>query len=186
MKKWLVLLLGVSILLALTACQEKAETSAITAAPTEPSGYGIGGDENMCKEHNMMYHAIPTDLRGCADYIESKGGDLTEEDTIITFVQWAEISKEEFIESMHWEDKLDEIALSHGNGCPYTYGQYLDAIYGDNQDLTAWVFNTPETEWPYYEGEWWNLEEDNVNWPPEGYGFGETPNEEVAPIEPAE
>ena len=80
---------------------------------------------------------------------------------------------------MWTEENLDKIAWNHGSGCPYAKNQFLDAIYGDDPDLTAWVF-APNSTWPTAD-KWDLLGEEGLvpeEWSPEGYGFGETrPNE---------
>ena len=161
----------------LTPDTPPVDDPAVTA-PTEDNGPGIGGDgENYCKVHSHQYHA-ETNFRGKSDWLSYLGEDYDLEDrTIIGFVEFEEITREEFMEVQGWtEETLDEIVWAHGNGCPYTQRQFLDAIYGDDPELTAWVF-AYESNWPHSDK--WDLSGDDEEmmpeeWPPEGYGFGET------------
>ena len=121
---------------------------------------GIGGDSGNCKIHSDYYHAIignfnREDIEGYVEYSKDKNGvngDCTEAScTIVDFVRWANITREEYIKSQGWkETELDEIVMDHCSGnviCPYTKRQFLDAIYGDDPELTAWVF-APLSSWP--------------------------------------
>ena len=163
---------------------ETTKPTESTPPATEPSGYGIGGDGNMCTIHNMYYHIVSGGfVEEYEDYLEAHEGFESENYTwedcnVIDFVEFSGITREEFIEAsggLWTEDNLDEIAWDHGNGCPYTKRQYLDAIYGDDPELTAWVF-APNSTWP--SADRWSLTGDKdivpEEWPPEGYGFGET------------
>ena len=62
-------------------------------------------------------------------------------ESIIGFVKYAGISRETFIEAYGWADKLDEKATDHFEYAPYTYRQFVDAVYGDDQALRDWVFD---------------------------------------------
>ncbi len=169
--------------------EEPAATASTTASttPTEDDGSGVGGDrDDECKVHNRYYHRIVGNFtREQRDsFLASLGEDFDSEDVnIVNFVQFNGITREEFIEAMGgmWtEENLDEIAWDHGNGCPYTKNQFLDAIYGDDPELTAWVF-APNSTWPMARN--WDLTGECKDmlpeeWPPEGYGFGETRPEE--------
>ena len=62
-------------------------------------------------------------------------------ESIIGFVEFAGITREKFIEVYGWGDKLDEKATDHFEYAPYTYRQFVDAIYGDDQALRDWVFD---------------------------------------------
>ena len=62
-------------------------------------------------------------------------------ESIIGFVNYAGITREKFIEVYGWGDKLDEKATDHFAYAPYTYRQFVDAIYGDDQALRDWVFD---------------------------------------------
>ena len=160
------------------------QTTTPTTAPTKDTGPGIGGDNKECTVHNMMYHALCGNFTAeqCDGFLDSLGENYDpEENNIVNFVRYAGITREEFIEYQVWDkDALDEIVWEHGNGCPYTKNQFLDAIYGDNPELSAWVF-APMSTWKL--ADTWSLSGDKdylpEDWPPEGYGFGETrPTEE--------
>lgn len=161
---------------------DAAKAPTVTTAPTENEGPGIGGDGDECLVHSSYYHVamghFPTEMKKA--FRESLGENYEDEDmNIRDFVRFHGITREEFIESMNgmWtEDNLDEIAWNHGNGCPYTKNQFLDAVFGDDPELITWVF-APESTWP--SAECWDLlgedmETELGDWPPEGYGFGET------------
>ena len=62
-------------------------------------------------------------------------------ESIIGFVEFAGISRETFIEAYGWGDKLDEKATDHFEYAPYTYRQFVDAVYGDDEALRDWVFD---------------------------------------------
>ena len=62
-------------------------------------------------------------------------------ESIIGFVNYAGITREKFIEVYGWADKLDEKATDHFEYAPYTYRQFVDAVYGDDQALRDWVFD---------------------------------------------
>lgn len=62
-------------------------------------------------------------------------------ESIIGFVEFAGITREKFIEVYGWADKLDEKATDHFAYAPYTYRQFVDAIYGDDEALRDWVFD---------------------------------------------
>lgn len=80
------------------------------------------------------------DLEGYYSYemYSSLAGDS---ESIIGYVEYAGISREKFIEVYGWGDKLDEKATDHFEYAPYTYRQFVDAIYGDDQALRDWVFD---------------------------------------------
>jgi hypothetical protein len=79
-------------------------------------------------------------LEGYTSYktYKSLSGDS---ESIIGFVEFAGIPREKFIEVYGWGDKLDEKATDHFEYAPYTYRQFVDAIYGDDQALRDWVFD---------------------------------------------
>lgn len=60
---------------------------------------------------------------------------------IINFVDFFDVSRETFIDIYGWGDKLDEKATDHFIYAPYTYRQFVDAIYGDDEALRDWVFD---------------------------------------------
>ena len=163
---------------------EEPVATAPTTAPTENLD-GTGGDCDECDVHNYMYHRIDGSFTNeQAELYDELIGDkyYSEENNIVTFVNLLGITREEYIASQGWtEDTLDEIPWFHGPGCPYTKRQFVDAIYGDDPELTAWVF-APYTTWP--EPDTWSLiGEEGLcpeDWPPEGYGFGETRPSEIA------
>lgn len=150
-----------------------------TTQPTENLD-GTGGDGEECQEHNFNYHWIDGNFTSeeYDVFHEWLGEEYDKEDfNICNFIEVNNITREEYMEDVAWtEEGLDEIAWSHGNGCPYTRRQWLDALFGDNAELTAWVL-APSSTWP--EAENWSLSGNKAllpeEWPPEGYGFGETP-----------
>ena len=171
MKKWLALFMCVMLLLAVTACSREpvqpvddpVET-APTTEPTENTGLAIGGDENECTVHGWRYHRIPSNLLVVYDSTpwkevikeDKEEGKYNESFNIINYVEYYNISREEHIELMGWdEEKLDELMEDReGNRyCPYTYNQLLDAIYGDDEELKEWVFAPEYTSWPEIEEE---------------------------------
>ncbi len=183
----LVALLGVGVahsgwLTPVTPSVDDPAVTAPTTKPTEDSGPGIGGDgDGECTVHNLYYHRTVSIFRGerLDAFLAHLGEDRNPEDVnIVNIVEYCDISREEFIAAyngMWTEENLDEIAWNHGNGCPYTKNQFLDAIYGDDPELTAWVF-APCSTWPMADN--WDLLGENEDrlpdeWPPEGYGFGE-------------
>lgn len=98
-----------------------------------------------------------------------------EERNIVTFVEYFNLSRSEFMEYLGFfeseEEEMEIIAMNHGVGCPYTYRQFVDAIYGDDPYLTAWVFAN-ESTWPQADPEEWEkgyLWADE--WPPEDYRY---------------
>jgi len=184
----LVALLGVGVahsgwLTPVTPSVDDPAVTAPTTKPTEDNGPGIGGDgDGECTVHNLYYHRTVSLFRGerLDAFLAHLGEDRNPEDVnIVNIVEYCDISREEFIAAyngMWTEENLDEIAWNHGNGCPYTKNQFLDAIYGDDPELTAWVF-APCSTWPMADN--WDLLGENEDrlpdeWPPEGYGFGET------------
>lgn len=127
----------------------------------------------VCTEHSPKYHDLSYFPRKMVRaYQEAYKGKDIEELNILSFVEFHGITREQFVEYIGdfegAEDEMDLIATNHGVGCPYTYTQFVNAIYGDDPALTAWVF-APASTWPVPE-EWpecLSLKE----WPPEGYGF---------------
>ena len=91
--------------------------------------------EGDCATHQAEYHRIPAELfplvthRRLLDYLKYYGC-MGESANIVTFVAYCEISREEYIRAMGWEDVLDQTATAHGSECAYTYGEFVDAIYG--------------------------------------------------------
>ena len=162
MKKWLALFVCIIMILTVSACgQEPVELDDPTATPTteaaENNASHTGGDDESCTVHSLRYHSIPSNFRDydIEAWIESieedeEEGKYNESSNIVNFVEYFNIPRERFIELMKWDaEKLDELVDdAEGNRyCPYTYNQFLDAIYGDNAGLTAWVFAS-ESTWP--------------------------------------
>lgn len=186
----LVALLGVGVAHSgwLTPVTPSVDDPAVTAPITKPTEEGsrpTGGDDGSCTVHSLRYHSIPSNFRDydIEAWIESieedeEEGKYNESSNIVNFVEYFNIPRERFIELMKWDaEKMDELMDdAEGNRyCPYTYNQFLDAIYDDNAELTAWVF-APCSTWPMA-SEWDLLGEEGLvpeEWPPEGYGFGET------------
>ncbi len=124
---------------------------------TTTTVWGTGGDENACTVHSFEYHNIDGYLLDLVSNEEMK--EFTEkyrgEDmTVIAFVRYFGITREQFITAMRWEDKLDMTALRHHPNAPYTYRQFVDAIYGDDAELTAWVFDADTLQYPKREDEY--------------------------------
>ncbi len=118
---------------------------------TTTTVWGTGGDENACTEHSFEYHNIDGYLLDLVSQEEMnrftqkfRGEDMT----VLAFVEYFGISREEFITAMRWEDMLDMTALQHHPNAPYTYGQFVEAIYGDDAELTAWVFDADTLQYP--------------------------------------
>lgn len=68
---------------------------------------------------------------------------LDDEDAenVFHLVQFFGIDRETFIDLYGWADKLDERAAEHYPYAPYTYRQFVDAVYGEDTTLRRWVFN---------------------------------------------
>lgn len=163
-----------------------------TTAPTKPDdGPGIGGDGGEdCQVHNYNYHWLAGDFteEQINSYYDSLGENFdVEEINIVDFVHFYGFTREEFMDYTGVStEMLDDIAWNHGSGCPYTNRQFIDAIYEDDPALKAWVFASAHT-WP--QADTWSLSGDEdflpEDWPPEGYGFGETrPTTETTATEP--
>ena len=161
MKKLWILGLCLCLIYALTACQQvpktledstgtDAKTTTTTTVANVDDG-GTGGDMDDCTIHQFFYHAISGNwtqeqFDAFIDY-NHKQGSPEERFNIIEFVKYLEIPREDFpmwagwTTHKTWDGNLDKPALSHYNNCPYTYNQFLDAIYGDDPELTEWVFS---------------------------------------------
>ena len=104
----------------------------------------VEDDEDWLYQYYYRLRSYPEDplynLEGFPSYKEyrSLAGDS---ESIIGYVEYAGIPREKFIEVYGWEDKLDEKATDHFAYAPYTYRQFVDAIYGDDQALREWVFD---------------------------------------------
>lgn len=118
-------------------------TSAVeSTTTTQPNG--TGGDMNACTVHNCNYHNLDGGLLNLASKEEKEAYYAThsgEDFNVVTYVEYFGITREEFVIAMGWEEKLEEPAKVHHPRAPYTYGQFIEAIYGDDEELTAWVFS---------------------------------------------
>lgn len=167
MKKIWILSLLLCLPLALTACQqvsEKKENAPIAAATTVTTtnnittttvvsvdDSGTGGDLDSCDVHQFFYHAIAGDFTSEQFDIWIEMCEVnkisSEDQNIVTFVRLLNISREDFprlagwTSHKEWDGDMDKPALSHYKNCPYTYNQFLDAIYGDDPELTERVFS---------------------------------------------
>lgn len=166
MKKLWILSLCLVLTFVLTACQQEPEEKengeetivTITTSYATENLDGTGGDLNECKVHQPYYHAITgrftremhetwnkyyeEQVKPYEDPEDPEGGF-----TIVAFVECNNIAREDFPElagwTTHelWDGDLDKPCLRHYKDCPYTYNQFLDAIYGDDEELAEWVFS---------------------------------------------
>ena len=71
--------------------------------------------------------------------------DKEEDCNIIAFVNYCNLTREDFVKAMEWEDKLDHTADDHaliiGGTAPYTYGEFVDAFFGDDPALSQRIFS---------------------------------------------
>lgn len=124
---------------------------AIFAENPDPSDWVFSGEAWNSKDgiYQSYYHSIGNAL---FFYMREKNGEenptgdyraavAPEDRNILAFVEYYKISREDFIAIHGWEDKLDELALEHSVRAPYTYGQFVEAIYGDDPELSEWVFS---------------------------------------------
>ena len=142
-------------------------TTQPTTTPDNPPD--TGGDDKSCVVHSLLYHSIPVgpDTVGQEVYDAFMQAyrqpipdpDLTypftecnyPECNIVDFVKFTGITQEEFIASAWDQDWIASVGgveafldMPYDFGNPYslfTYGDYFDAIYGDDPHLTAWVFH---------------------------------------------
>lgn len=154
----------------------------VITGPTTTEPNGTGGDDKSCVLHNLLYHSIPVSPSAVGkevyDAFWEQYGGLSDPDTtypftecnypesnIVNFVKFTGITQEEFIESVWHPDYIVSLGgveaflnTPFDNGNPYalfTYGDYFDAIYGNNPHLTAWVFHgrassvLNDPDWPY-------------------------------------
>ena len=153
-----------------------APTPTETTTTTTNDGGGVGGDEWSCDGCSPWYHNFDGEL---LDYIGWDRFDQWNASTtrlppdrtypyhdcrfpdsnIISCVEYFDITREQFIKAMGWEDVLDrpfDSMYNEDEPSPYlyTYGDYLDAIYGDDPHLTAWVFGASIAEVETYEDDW--------------------------------
>ena len=161
-----------------------APTPTETTTTTTNDGGGVGGDDKSCVVHNGDYHTICVPPKAVGEelydaYMEAysysyKGEpfpdpDLTypftecnyPESNIVNFVKFTGITQEEFIAATWDQDWLASVGgveaflkLPYDDRVLFTYGDYFDAIYGDDPHLTAWVFHSDASS-----------VEDNENWP---------------------
>lgn len=136
-----------------------------TVTPLEPIQR-----EELCTEHNPMYHDLSNfKWSYVLDFKAAYAGRDKEELNIVNFAQYMENSTLTYSFDGAYDFSLerdrDKIAVDHGVGCPYTYGQFYYAIFGSDPELTAWVF-APTSTWPQA-AEWPPTGE----WPPAGYGY---------------
>ena len=137
-----------------TTVHKQAATQGSTATTTvRPSG--VGGDENVCDKHVMFYHSIDGRLEVLVGpdkvtaYLQENGwlntSQLTKEEreqiTVVHFLKYFGITKQEFISAMAWTDILDEKAQMSGYfNENYTYREIADALYSDDRTLIDQVF----------------------------------------------
>lgn len=168
MKKIWILSLCLCLTFAFTACQQEPEkkengeetiitTTTTTTTPTK-NLEGTGGDLDECRVHQPYYHAISGPFthemfENWAKYYEEQVKPYEDPEdpeggfTIVAFVECNNIAREDFPElagwTTHelWDGDLDKPCLRHWENCPYTYNQFLDAIYGDDPELSEWVFS---------------------------------------------
>lgn len=161
MKKLWILSMCLCLVFALTACQQEPEkkdgeetdaktTTTTTTTVANIDENGTGGDMDGCVEHQFYYHAIDGDwTQEQIDAFQKAYEELGEPDdgfNIVEFVKCLEIPREDFPRwaawTTHetWDGDLDKPALAQWRDCPYTYNQFLDAVYGDDQALAEWVF----------------------------------------------
>ena len=103
--------------------------------------------EEECTAHQPEYHRINEELirlvggKRWRRYLNDYGG-RGEGANILTFIAYCGITREQYVMTMGWQDNLDSPAVDHGN-VDYTYGEFVDAIYGDDPYLTQRIFAAP-------------------------------------------
>ncbi len=116
----------------------------LTAWVFHSDASSVEDNENWPYQYCYRLSRYPKDplynLDGYTSYeaYRSLAGDS---ESIIGYVEYAGIPREKFIEVYGWVDKLDEKATDHFAYAPYTYRQFVDAVYGDDQALRDWVFD---------------------------------------------
>jgi len=136
-----------------------------TVTPLKPTE-----KEALCTQHNPMYHDLS---RFNADMVQKFKSAYAREDkeqlNVVNFVKYLKKTYTTYDFCGYYDFSLekdrDKIAVDHGEGCPYTYGQFYYAVFGSDPALTAWVF-APTSTWPQA-AEW----PPQGAWPPEGYGY---------------
>lgn len=155
-------------------------TAQSSPTTTTTTGTGTGGDLWSCDTHNPWYHTYDGALIAYvgADRFEAYTASLPERlspdrtypyhdchypaDNVVAFVRYFGITRQQFIEAMGWGALLDHVFvdslvdLDEPSRYLFTFGDFVDAIYGDDPHLTAWVFyqdiSTVEPlqkDWPY-------------------------------------
>lgn len=93
----------------------------------------------------QYYYTVSTyPLDPLARYMEKREGwgrTFDYHGSVIELVQEFGVTREEFIAVYGWGDKLDEKATDHFAYAPYTYRQFVDAVFGDDEALRNWVFD---------------------------------------------
>lgn len=164
MKKIWLLSLCLALAFSLAACQQtsdkKKESEGITTTTTTTTAEnlgGTGGDLVECEIHQPYYHAVSGNFTSEMFaawhkyyYEQVKPYEESEDPeggfTIVAFVEYNNIAREDFPELAgwttreFWDGDLDKPCLVHWEDCPYTYNQFLDAIYGEDEELAEWVF----------------------------------------------
>ncbi|MBQ9842198.1 MAG: hypothetical protein IJO42_03690 [Clostridia bacterium] len=136
-----------------------------TVTPLEPTE-----KEEICTRHNPKYHDLSCFGREKVEKFRAayKGKDK-EELNVLNFVKYLKKLHTTYDFAGYYDFSLtkdrDKIAVDHGEGCPYTYGQFYYAVFGSDPELTAWVF-APTSTWP--ESKQWPPQGE---WPPQGYGY---------------
>ena len=133
------------------AVENAGTSTTLYTAPTESKDNTGGDGGGGCVIHSVRYHRIPSNFRAydIEKWEEAISGN-PEDFNIENYVDYFDISREEFIKAMGWDvEKLDE-KIDDQEGpwrCPYTYNQFLDAIYGDDVELKNWVFARERETW---------------------------------------
>ena len=146
-KRLIVLLLSVLFLAALcVGCGGEPADPAASGDSSAVVPMGTCGDEDSCTEHQFFYHAIDGDWEKAIGkekmdaYIEAYSG-KGEESNIVAFVKFCGITREQYIEVMGMTDVLDEKLTRHHPDCPYTHREFVDAIFGDDPELSERIFD---------------------------------------------
>ncbi len=126
--------------------------------------------EEMCTEHNPIYHDLSYFNEDEVEKFKiAYAREGKEELNVVNFVKYLKKIHATYDFCGYYEFSLEKdrnkIAVDHGEGCPYTYGQFYYAVFGSDPELTAWVF-APVSTWPQTT-EW----PSTGTWPPAGYGY---------------
>lgn len=126
-----------------TSHKEATTTKGATATTTCPNG--TGGDADSCTVHQFFYHAIDGDWEKAIgkDKMDKFFDTYTgkEECNIVTFVNFCGITREQYIDVMGMTDVLDENLIRHHPNCQYTNREFVDAIFGDDPELSERIFS---------------------------------------------